>query len=481
MEPDSSLILVLTGKTGEQNQVMPTAMAATPAQEETSDFLQGFATFEAFKSHVYALGVEIGTNFQDLTDISGNSTSYRTISLTIQRSTDGPQSPDNKRAILCVPRFELDDFPADQDSRTYENSVDDATVLELAATCGLQVPKMIAFDTTSGNALGLPYSLQLRLPGVPLSSVLEAIPMLSTADIASEAAEMLVRLRGVRFPAFGLPCQDKNAHLQGKLQLDLSGRSGEERKATLYGFPKESGGLKSHNRNRPTLPVASSLYALLKAAIDNKFLSPEQKNIGGDEETDTLAHEKLGSMLDQMKAMGWFETEEIPTTDSILHHLDLECNRMFVEQRDDSSWHITGILGWENSGACVSPVLTQTPLAWLWDRIDMEKLPQKVLNCFGRDNDYMPLGYYEDVNSDQLTEDGLEIKELFENILIKGIYEPQYGEKAAEIYQDHAYGRGRWIRRIWRFAFEGCPEWLQVAPRSTEKRLGGLHTRGTGL
>lgn len=455
MQSDSSLILVLTGKTGEQNQLMPTAMAATPAQEETSDFLQGFATFEAFKSHVYALGVETGANFQDLTDISGNSTSYRTISLTIQSSIDGLQSPDNTQAILRVRRFELDDFPADQDSRTYENFVDDAAVLELAATCGLQVPKMIAYDTTSDNALGLPYSLQLRLPGVHLSSVLEAIPMSSMADIASELAEMLVRLRGVRFPAFGLPCQDKNAHLQGRLQLDLSGRSGEERKVTLCGFPKESGGLGSHNRKSPTLPVTSSLYALLKAAIDNKFLPSRQKNIGGDEGTDTLAHEKLGSMLDQMKAMGWFETEETSTTESVLHHLDLECNRIFVEQRDDSSWHITGILGWENSGACVSSVLTQTPLNWLWDRIDMDKLPQEVLNCFGRDNEYMPLACYEDLNSDHLTEDGLKIKELFENILIKGIYEPQYGEKAAEIYQDHAYGRGRWIRRIWRFAFEG--------------------------
>lgn len=165
-------------------------MAATRAQEETSDFLQYFATFEAFKSHVYALGVEIGANFQDLTDLSGNSTSYRTISLTIQRSTDGLQSPDNTQAILRVRRFELDDFPADQDSRTYENFVDDAAVLELAATCGLQVPKMIAYDTTSDNALGLPYSLQLRLPGVSLSSVLEVIPMSSMADIASDMAEM---------------------------------------------------------------------------------------------------------------------------------------------------------------------------------------------------------------------------------------------------------------------------------------------------
>ncbi|THY16096.1 hypothetical protein D6D01_07773 [Aureobasidium pullulans] len=253
-------------------------MAATPAQEETPNFLQGFATFEAFKSHVYALGVEIGADFQDLTDIPGNSTSCRTISLTIQRSTDGLQSPDIQRAILRVPRFELDGVTADQDNWTYENFVDDAAVLELAATCGLQVPKMIAFDTTSGNALGLPYSLQTRLPGVSLSSVLEEISMSGTADIASELAEMLVRLRGIRFPAFGLPCQDKNARLQGKLQLDLSCRSGEGRKVTLYGFPKESGGLGSHNRNRPTLPVTSSLYALLKVAIDNKF-----------EETDTYA------------------------------------------------------------------------------------------------------------------------------------------------------------------------------------------------
>ncbi|THX54936.1 hypothetical protein D6D06_05194 [Aureobasidium pullulans] len=380
MQPDSSLILVLSGKTGEPNQLMPMTMAATRAQEETSDFLQGFATFEAFKSHVYALGVEVGANFQDLTDLSGNSTSY---------------------PILRVRRFKLDDFPADQDSLTYENFVDDAAVLELAATCGLQVPKMIAL------------------------------------------------------PAFGLPCQDKNVHPQGKLRMDLSGRSGEDRKVTLCGFPKESGGLGSHNRKSPTLPVTSSLYALLKAAIDNKFLPPRQKNIGGDEETDTLAHEKLGSMLQQMKTMGWFETEETSTTESVLHHLNLECNRIFVEQRDDSSWHITGILGWENSGVCVSPVLTQAPLTWLWDRIDMDKLPQEVLNCFGQDNDYKPLACYEDLNSDHLTEDGLEIKELFENILITGIYEPQYGEKAAEIYQNHAYGRGRWIRRIWRFAFEG--------------------------
>lgn len=64
----------------------------------------------------------------------------------------------------------------------------------------------------------------------------------------------------------------------------------------------------------------------------------------------------------------------------------------------------------------------------------------------------IPLEYYQEMNSDPIT---ARIKERFEQVMVENIYTPRYGAKATEVYQDDAYGKGRWLRRIWRFASEG--------------------------
>jgi hypothetical protein len=63
--------------------------------------------------------------------------------------------------------------------------------------------------------------------------------------------------------------------------------------------------------------------------------------------------------------------------------------------------------------------------------------------------------YHKEVNSAPLTAEEFKIKERYEEVLIDKLYVEKYGDNANEMYHDDAYGRGRWLRRIWKFNYEG--------------------------
>jgi hypothetical protein len=72
-------------------------------------------------------------------------------------------------------------------------------------------------------------------------------------------------------------------------------------------------------------------------------------------------------------------------------------------------------------------------------------LPPAVQRYHWGDSDMMPLEYYQEINSDH---PAAKIKERFEQVMVDKIYTAQYGNRAMKVYQDDAYGRGRWFRRL---------------------------------
>jgi len=95
------------------------------------------------------------------------------------------------------------------------------------------------------------------------------------------------------------------------------------------------------------------------------------------------------------------------------------------------------------------------PPIWLWDASDDAELPEDVQAYYDNDFDWMPLEYYQKENDEHLNADGVKVKHQFEKAIVKALYSEQYGIDAHAKYLDDAYGRGRWLRRIWRFASEG--------------------------
>ncbi|KAI5203895.1 hypothetical protein E4T39_03959 [Aureobasidium subglaciale] len=418
----------------------------------SSTVVNSHESFETFQHKVYALGVELGVNFKDITRIRGG-TNNRIIAVTMKDVPNEAGITENTQAILRIPRVQ-DEYDSDGNKVPYvgKNNVeilDDAAVLNLIAGHVPKIAKVLAFDITHDNAIGSPWTLYTRMSGVNLHSVLYDIPLENMATIASELAEYYTSLQRFKFPCCGrLLHDDEKAPGLTKLPLKLSERAGVAREVAVCGFLENTG--EQDERDGPTIQMASSFYELIKTGLEDRLRSDKGLE-PGELDWNARYRDRLHSMLEEMKSMGWFDTDELSTTDSVLDHPGCEPQNITVEQHEDSTWHLTGVVDWDEI-ICLPPVLTRRPPLWLWDRFEDDLRPDENLQRLGEDNwDFMSL----EINAEQLTAEGAKIKETYEQAIIKSIYEPRYGERAGEVYQDDAYGRGRMLRQMWRFAYEG--------------------------
>ncbi|KAH0045508.1 hypothetical protein KCU78_g209, partial [Aureobasidium melanogenum] len=463
--------------------------------------------FESFQHKVLALAPELRVEFQDVERLGGGSYN-RIVALAILNPSSEAGLPDTTQAILRIPRIGeaesvdeevneheiMSENPAEEDARTatfqiyefmegvretgvmqktenpyawfrnafskaaqptpqphYLEILDEAAVLNLLVRSGIQVPKVLAFDITRNNALKFPYSLHTRLPGTNLSDVWEDMSTDDKVIIAGELAELLAGLDKIRFQESGRLLHDESTAV-ARLPLDLVKRSEIGEQVVVRGFFRGPDIFEA--RDRPFAPTTPALYDLLSTHIDDqiqysKFTRPN--------DPDSSFH-KLHAVLEDMKDMGWFASDDGSTEYSIIDHWDFEPRNIMVEQTEhadgSSSWHVTGLIDWDDAH-CLPPVLTRRPPLWLWDFSDDNLLPSAVQKYYDADYDMMPLEYYKEVNPDHLTAEDAKIKERFEEVMADKIYSLRYGARAMEVYQDDTYGRGRWLRRVWRFAKEG--------------------------
>ena len=335
--------------------------------------------------------------------------------------------------------------------------LDEAVLYNLLEDVGIPAPRILAFDVGRRNALRFPYSIQTRLPGVTWISVIDDLPLKSQLLLADELAGIMARLQEVQFESSGrLQCDQK---FDTPLQLSLASSSRDiKEKLKIWGFPKETGALMDSERTSPCQAVESSLYDLLYFSVQD-LLSRELQKVEpeGPSELIVRMYFKLEDILQDMDHIGWFSDADKTPSKSVLHHWDLEARNILVEQADSdpsSPWRITGVIDWDSPHA-LPPVLTMKPPIWLWDASDDAELPDDVQAYYDNDFDWMPLEYYQKENAKHLNADGVEVKQRFEEAIVKALYSEKYGTNAHAKYLDDAYGRGRWLRRIWRFASEG--------------------------
>jgi hypothetical protein len=336
-------------------------------------------------------------------------------------------------------------------SRDYDDEywqvLDQALLLNRLQDLGIPAPRVLAFDTTINNALEAPYSIHARVGGSRLYDAIddEGMPLEGQIQIAEDLAEILVKMNAVKFDVAGRLLADEDQdHAAGKLPLSLSSREDIKEELTVWPFPKGKGRLQQRRRAAHTQRIChSSLYALLDESIED-LIREEQVNGARHIHTHLRQYFFLQDMLQDMDQLGWFSEADKAGVESSLWHVDLEPMSIMVDEVE-GRWKVSGILGWDYAIALPSP-LTRRPPIWLWHRTDPQSwLPEKTLEYDEGDEDWFP---------DELpynTADSDKVKEAFEAVMVEKLY-----SGARDKYLDDAYGRGRWIRLLWKYAYMGC-------------------------
>ncbi|TIA59323.1 hypothetical protein D6C77_04956 [Aureobasidium pullulans] len=327
--------------------------------------------------------------------------------------------------------------------------LDEALVQNLLQDHDIPVPRTLAYDVSTQNALGFAYSIHTLLPG---DSVLETSRngQMSLKDrlwLAGEIAEIRARLETIRFQGSGRLLADEDEHSSaGRLPLRMSSRADITETLKLYGFVKGSGWTYGRSRQGESQPVWKSLYHLILNTAEDLIKSELR---GKSNEPRIRRYLFMKDMIHDMDLLGWFSETDKSSTNSVLNYWHHDADKTFVERTNDPSspWRLTGLTGWESPEA-LPPILTRTPSAWLW-HYDDTLLPKETRLYWEGDVDWLPL------DLSHMTADDMAVKQRFEDVLIEKLYTPQYRAEARYRYLADTYGRGRWLRRIYRFAQEG--------------------------
>lgn len=109
------------------------------------------------------------------------------------------------------------------------------------------------------------------------------------------------------------------------------------------------------------------------------------------------------------------------------------------------------VIDWDKVQA-VPPVLARKPPTWLWDFCG-ESEHDSIASDWDGDVDLLDALRW-DVDSGRQSLQDQQIKQRFEETFVEQMTE-LYPGYDMEAYVEEAYGKGRWIRRIARFAVKG--------------------------
>jgi hypothetical protein len=259
--------------------------------------------------------------------------------------------------------------------------LDEAMLYNMLEDAGIPAPRTLGFDVGRRNALKFPYSIQTRLSGVTWISVIDDIPLDSQLLLAEGLADIMARLQTVQFESSGRLMCDEQADTPLKLSLHSPIRAEVKEKLETWGFPQGVGSLMDKERAAPAQPVWDSLYDLLFHTVHD-LLTRELQKVEplGPVEQLVRMYFKLQDMIQDMDRIGWFSEADKSSSNSVLHHWDLEARNILIEQEESnpsSPWRITGVIDWDHPHA-LPAVLCMKPPIWLWDASDDAHLPKDV-------------------------------------------------------------------------------------------------------
>ncbi|GIZ43147.1 hypothetical protein CKM354_000638600 [Cercospora kikuchii] len=319
-------------------------------------------------------------------------------------------------------------------------------VLQLLQSRSIPAPKILAYDASGQNAIGLPYVLQQFSHGKMLEDFYEDMTFQEKMQVAETLADFLVRMETVTFEESGTVVAAQTDSAEPATKASALDAPLDNLTAGVRGFsdPYE------HVLTPYTATFPRELIGgLLKARLDGEAAQ------SGPENGMRVILSKIYAMFEDMCSIGLFE-DDILTRGNILHHWDLQPRNILVKtttslERGEQNLE-------ERLETCLDIArssekwIIDVPPIWLCD-FPVEKYDLSRPPGYDFDEDLQPAERY-DSSKGMLSPESVQIQARFEERFVSNM-QRVYPMYTAEIYQDEAYGRGRWIRRMARYALFG--------------------------
>jgi len=352
---------------------------------------------------------------------SGLSNFVFSFQCTVLKSSD-----DMEKLIIRVQKF-----PAD--SYMQHEMVNLAATLRFLTPALPLVPRFLRMDATSDNVLQRAWMIMSYLEGKSLYEVLRTTSPTEEIQVCKKVAKVLHEFQSITFTSTGPLEADPN---------DL-------------GLVK-IGHFEEYDQSLPE--IDESAHPLLSSWLSLLFSWRADTECEAGLE---LMHIKeLQNILSQMIELEYFmDYDRVDRT--VLSHSDLHSGNVLLDQIQDKEWSVTGILDWENARA-MPRVLAPCSLEWMW--CDELYEDGDLALIWTGDLDFVP----------QTSATGISPK----NQQLKQAID-EYMTSMDFTYMDNVYGRGRWIRRIAKYAIHGwhdsrdftMTEWL-IKEWAEHKLLG---------
>lgn len=431
----------------------------------TSTYEYSHEPYETFKTKVLPLAHSLGDfGHVDVERVRGGN--YNRVVLA--RLTSGER---RLEGVFRIPRFanvSLDDENGDGNDdksdgghRVDSEVQDQAAVLQLLTLQNISAPRLLAFDATPANAIGSPYVLQEYSDGTPLDIRYENMSFSEKLSIVDSLVDHLLSAEQIKFPKIGSVHAAKCPDIAVKGSYFFDSR-GPDLRVEIRAFDT---GAESQPRAHES---STSLGDILSGQLQAWY----QQQLSLDENSNPISDmwRRLCEIFEEMQALEFFSSQNkacLSTAESILYHWDLEPRNILVKQipipadnnytldethESEVRWAIDKVIDWDRALA-VPPVLARKPPVWLWDFSD-DIGNSSISSDYDGDVDLLPPARY-DIDGGRLSPEDQRIKKHFEDNLILGLAR-MYKGYCRDVYLEEAYGKGRWIRRLARFAVHGA-------------------------
>ncbi|KAK6007470.1 hypothetical protein QM012_004284 [Aureobasidium pullulans] len=394
--------------------------SSTP--DSTSTYQHCHEPFETFRNKVGLLARDIGADTIDnIVRLPGGGLN-RLIAADLY--CHNPSSTLEK-VVLRIPRYSEDEDEPNKDIR------DQVSILRFLGSCNVPVPRVLAYDGTSNNPLGMPFSMQTRVVGQGL--VFGDMDITGRLGLASELVRILAAFEDVKFQTSGrLSCSET---VPARRTIDNQDDSRLSENILVEEFGVDNGSYRSKTR----IATSSSLQELISIQL-LAWLQYESLNDHG-----ALVPEmfkRLQGILGEMTELGFFQ-KRATLNCNILHHWELEPRNIMIgatttslsDTLEASHYHITGVLDWKGAMS-VPAVLARKPPVWLWQFHYDDNLPSSILEQYDGDADLLPPELYCKAGG-RLSPEDLQVKHFFESEITSKLY----GDSSAasrEAYLDDA-------------------------------------------
>ena len=263
----------------------------------------------------------------------------------------------------------------------------------------LPIPRVVAFDIGSENILERPYTLQQRMPGIPLDTIISKLTFDQRRSLAIQVAQIIKQIQDVESPVAGqigiptltqqVPSEDPSSERQGTGPVEAS----LEKKLafmTMTGLPSDTSEaqmsfskVETETSSMETLQI---LHFDFKTAFSRDDPYNGVVNTVKSETLPVLSYFNFQFVRHMLRVLQTKSTDYILTRmyhqlmqialemDELhclgkdvfnFYHGDLEPRNILVHVCDFGEIHIAGILDWDNSAFVPRAVSCMAP-RWIW-------------------------------------------------------------------------------------------------------------------